>query len=178
MHEPIVKIVAPDRPDLQVVRAAIDECRQHRTLCATQTPRAKALRLIDCRTRRVVVSERHCPYVCLSYVWGSSAIEPLQTNGGLPRNVPKTIEDALFAVQELGIPFMWADKYCIDQNDPIEKHNVIRDMHRIYQGAELIIIATSADPDDGLPGMRGTPRMPPCRLDFGNKIYLGVPVVT
>lgn len=116
--------------------------------------------------------------MCLSYVWGSGPVEELDQDDRLPENLPKTIEDTLFVALKLGIPFVWVDRYCIDQKDSAEKHDIIQSMDRVYQGAELTVIAIGADPNDGLPGVRGSPRVPQCRLDIGKKTFLGVPIVT
>lgn len=116
--------------------------------------------------------------MCLSYVWGSGPVEELYPGDRLPKNLPKTIEDTLSVALKLGIPFVWVDRYCIDQKDSAEKHDIIQSMDRVYQGAELTVIAIGADPNEGLPGVRESPRVPQCRLDIGNKTFLGVPIVT
>lgn len=177
-HKSLVRPVVPDKPDFEFVRASIEECRRHHVTCAKQSPAVRALRLIDCRTRRLVVPKGSHPYICLSYVWGSGPVEELDEGDELPKNLPKTIEDTLFVALKLDISFVWVDRYCIDQKDSAEKHDIIQSMDRVYQGAELTVIAIGADPNDGLPGVRGSPRVPQCRLDIGNKTFLGVPIVT
>jgi hypothetical protein len=67
----------------------------------------------------------------------------------------------MYVAINLDIPFLWVDRYCIDQANSEEKHDLIRNMDRIYEGAEITIIAaTGDDPHHGLPGVRGTPRTP------------------
>ncbi|KAH7414129.1 heterokaryon incompatibility protein-domain-containing protein [Phaeosphaeria sp. MPI-PUGE-AT-0046c] len=167
----------PDQPDFEFCKASIDDCRRNHALSARRSPLANALRRIDCETRRLVVSEEHHPYICLSYLWGHGAIGTTQFNDQLPPDLPKAIEDTLFVVLELGIPFIWVDRYCINQNNATEKHTIIGNMDRIYQDAELTMMAIGADSNDGLPGVRGTPRVAQCRPDIVQKIYLGVPVM-
>lgn len=57
----------------------------------------------------------------------------------LPDHLPSTIEDAILVAVELGVPYLWVDRYCIDSR---YRHDVIRQMDKIYAGAELTIIAT------------------------------------
>jgi hypothetical protein len=91
----------------------------------------------------------------------------------LPDDVPKTVQDAMFVAINLDIPFLWVDRYCIDQANPKEKHNVIRNMDRIYQRAEITIIAaTGEDRHYGLPGVRGTPRKPQPTLRVCGKVFV------
>jgi hypothetical protein len=77
----------------------------------------------------------------------------------MPEQLPKTIEDAMSVALDLGIPHLWVDRYCIDQNDDTAKQNTIRNMGAIYEGASLTIIAAAGNgPEYGLPGVRHTPR--------------------
>ncbi|KAJ2987586.1 hypothetical protein NUW58_g4422 [Xylaria curta] len=80
-------------------------------------------------------------------------------DNSLPSDLPRTIEDAISVANELGIPQLWVDQYCINQEDAEEKMKTIQDMNLIYGGAELTIIAASGeDASAGLPGIRETPR--------------------
>ena len=90
----------------------------------------------------------------------------------LPEETPKTVEDALHVAISLGIPFLWVDRYCIDQDNHHEKHGVIRTMDRIYHAAELTIIAAAGDgPHYGLPGIHRTPRKPQYQLHIKGKTF-------
>lgn len=65
----------------------------------------------------------------------------------------------------LNIPYLWVDRNCIDQDNKNEKHNIIRNMDKIYQGAGLTIIAAAGDdPHYGLPGVRTLARKPQYRI--------------
>jgi hypothetical protein len=65
----------------------------------------------------------------------------------------------MYVSVSLGIPYLWVDRHCIDQNDAEAKHDTISSMDSIYQCASLTIIAASGSgPDHGLPGVRGTRR--------------------
>ncbi|KAH3972182.1 hypothetical protein HBI18_113720 [Parastagonospora nodorum] len=98
------------------------------------------------------------PYVCLSYVWGNSCVAEHHSKK-VPAVLPKTIEDAMYVTLQLGISYLWVDRYCIDQKNAAEKHRLITNMDAVYRGATLTIIAAAGDgPDHGLPGINGTPR--------------------
>ncbi|KAJ4379392.1 hypothetical protein N0V86_005437 [Didymella sp. IMI 355093] len=69
--------------------------------------------------------------------------------------------NAIHVTLQLGINFLWVDRYCIDQNDPDEKHHMISNMDQIYLNSTFTIIAAEGDgPHAGLPGVCGTPRTP------------------
>jgi hypothetical protein len=170
---PVGKCIEPSCADFDMFKAVLQHCcANHRSTCTPSPPEASLLRLIDCRDRRIVPASRHQRYICLSYVWGQCIEEVPTFDGTLPGSIPKTVEDAMFVAMQFGIPFLWVDKYCIDQGKPQEKHNIIRNMDRIYHGAELTIIAAvGEDPHHGLPGVRGTPRKPQYQFKLGNEVY-------
>lgn len=69
-------------------------------------------------------------------------------------NLPLTIEDAISVTKGLGLRYLWVDQYCIDQNNSQEKQAQIQKMDRIYQCAEVAIMATAGeDCHYGLPGV-------------------------
>lgn len=122
-------------------------------------------RFIDCITRRVICIDDiggspSLDYIALSYVWGPNSAGSVTMNTKvLPIRLPQTIEDAIVAVQKLGIRYLWVDKYCIDQNDHDCKAEQIRSMDWIYQNAWATIVAcVGSDCDYGLPGVRNVPR--------------------
>lgn len=82
-------------------------------------------------------------------------------NSTLPGILPSTIKSAIDVAIGLGIPFLWIDRYCVDQDRVEGKHDIIRNMDKIYQGAELTIIASVGEtPQAGLPGLYGVSRRP------------------
>jgi hypothetical protein len=83
------------------------------------------------------------------------------------------VEDAMYVAINLDIPFLWVDRYCIDRANSEEKHDLIRNMDRIYEGAEITIIAaTGDDPHHSLQGVRGTPRTPQPTLRVCGKAFV------
>ncbi|KAF1837044.1 HET-domain-containing protein [Decorospora gaudefroyi] len=171
----IGRTVQPDQPDYEFVLTSLDTCRYyHGEHCSQSLSRVHNLRVIDCQSRRIILAEPDQRYICLSYVWGRGAIEETEVMyTELPAVVPKTVEDAMVVAVNLDIPYLWVDRYCIDQANPEEKHNVIRNMDRIYEAAEITIIAASGDdPHQGLPGVRGTPRKSQPTLRVGGEVFV------
>lgn len=144
--------------DLSTVKSWITECVNSHQDCDDKTSnRRLVLKVIDCQKRKVCTAPAGAAYVCLSYVWGT------ESDLGQPSHVtlgelPRTIEDAIYATLELGFRYLWIDRYCIDQAIEAEKHHTINNMDIIYQGADLTIIAAAGDgPHTGLPGTLNTP---------------------
>ncbi|KAH6622111.1 heterokaryon incompatibility protein-domain-containing protein [Boeremia exigua] len=154
-------IVDRSQADYRRLRNWFRDCKTHHNYCKlhdhTSPAPQVALKAIDCTTRVIRLLPPHSDYICLSYVWGSS-----KANSGRPlHDLPKTIEDAIYVTLQLGIKFLWVDRYCIDQDNPDEKHHMINNMDQIYLNATFTIIAAEGDgPHAGLPGVCGTPRRP------------------
>lgn len=107
----------------------------------------------------------------MSYVWGSSKFHELTSDGQLPSRLPKTIEDAITVAKNLGITYLWIDRYCIDQGESEERHHAIRNMSQIYRDAYVTIIASAGDgPEHGLPGVGDTFRSPFNRIVIGRHL--------
>lgn len=106
--------------------------------------------LIDCETREMVTERSSIPYVALSYVWGNSITVPLvedpeSREKKLPSQVSRSIEDAIAVTRYLGMRFLWADKYCIDQENKAVMDQQINQMHEVYRHADLTIVAAVGD---------------------------------
>lgn len=114
------------------------------------------LMVIDCISRRVVHAQPGRDYVALSYVWGSNRsrdVEDFQLDLH-GRRLPQTVQDAMNVVCELGMQFLWVDRYCINSAEPVTKHYMISNMDAIYEAAYLTIIAASGcDDEHGLPSV-------------------------
>jgi hypothetical protein len=157
--------------NLEFVRYCFRECSIHDEACGrVQESTAVDLRVIDCRTKLVVSAPSKCLYAALSYVWSHvndvpaniSDLDDVQTT-----RMPKLIEDSLFVAQKLGYNYIWIDRYCIDQSDIEGKALQIQQMDKIYQEAQVTIIAATDQHANGLPGILGTPRERPF-ADLGN----------
>jgi hypothetical protein len=135
-------------------------CQKHEETCREKLEHVvPGLKVIDCISREICVATHGNPYVALSYVWGSPLPESHELLGEVPQTFPRTIEDAMVVARELEVPYLWVDRYCIDQNNQMEKHTMISNMDKIYAGAQLTIIAAAgSDPQYGLPGVSKTVR--------------------
>lgn len=93
----------------------------------------------------------------------------------LPARLPRTIEGAIQATRELGLDYLWVDKYCIPQHNEEEKRNQINNMHRIYQQAHVTIVAAAGTgPHYGLPGLSFS-RAPPAHIVIDNRSFVALP---
>ncbi|KAH4924579.1 hypothetical protein HBH74_117450 [Parastagonospora nodorum] len=175
----VSKVLTSNIPNYDMFKQALLNCEEnHFDICRPLAAMISILQLIDCKTNKIITALEGQRYVCLSYVWGpeedGEKIPPLV----LPSNIPKTIEDAMHVAIELGIPFLWVDRYCIDQNNWQQKHTIIRNMDKIYSGADLTIISSvGEDPHHGLPGVRGTPRQSQFLLQGEFCTYIGAPAI-
>jgi hypothetical protein len=106
--------------DIGLAKRWLDECRSCHEKCQHVRARPRRLRVIDCREKRLRCIDSSVPYACLSYVWGSQpTVEKVDSDGYL-QNVPLTITDAMLVTINLGLSFLWVDRYCIDQSNPDE----------------------------------------------------------
>ena len=118
----------PDRIDYHLLRTWYCFCAPNHPECAISSRQyPKMLKVIDCRTRRIIGAPPSCSYVALSYVWGKqqpAAISSFASSGKNTGNrslssitIPSVISDAMIVTLELGWQYLWVDRYCIDQND-------------------------------------------------------------
>ncbi|KAF2445179.1 HET-domain-containing protein, partial [Karstenula rhodostoma CBS 690.94] len=135
--------------------------RHHLSSCCRQASKRtmETITVIDCRTSMLCEIQSRHPYIALSYLWGSDSLYEPSVQGRLPRQLPKTIADSMTVALALNIPYLWIDRYCINQEDSREKARIIRHMDQIYRDAYLTIIASAGEsPTHGLPGVENTPR--------------------
>ncbi|KAI1750631.1 HET-domain-containing protein [Xylaria castorea] len=171
---PTGRIVRPE-VNVQLLKKWYNTCLQgHGTACeqppwlAPGVVWPRNLRLVDVVQRCIVDVPTACPYITLSYVWGSEQ-DPLQsttknlatlrTPGSLDLyRLPKTIEDAIWLTREMGIKYLWIDRLCVIQDSDADKAIQIPQMDFVYSSACLTIVASSGTAIDGLAGMNDTPR--------------------
>ncbi|KAK3345596.1 LOW QUALITY PROTEIN: heterokaryon incompatibility protein-domain-containing protein [Neurospora tetraspora] len=129
------------------------------------------IRLIDLEENCLVERNDIVPYVALSYVWGrvevfktrEENIDELRIPGGILEKeflFPRSLRDAMTLARRLGYRYIWIDSICIIQNDDtdtyknLDKRHQIGQMGKIYQYADLTIVAASGeDANAGLPGV-------------------------
>ncbi|KAH7139241.1 heterokaryon incompatibility protein-domain-containing protein [Dendryphion nanum] len=152
----------------------------HKETCARKRNKSICgLRMIDCTSRAIVDAPRECRYAALSYLWGKSNVASAPSIAGyLPTPAPQVIEDAIAVLRELGLSYLWVDRYCIDQNNPDTKHAQLQSMDEIYKMAEVTIIDAVGDsPDFGLCGVSKLPRSPSIQIEMGDCRLYWIPDV-
>jgi hypothetical protein len=118
--------------DYDRIKTWIDTCRvNHHSSCELRQRNiiTRPNRVIDCQQRKLCASTE--AYVCLSYVWGSGATDLADLGQTLPHHLPQTVSDAMAITLNIGLRYLWVDRYCIDQSNVDEKHNVIQNMNAI-----------------------------------------------
>ncbi|KAF2733786.1 HET-domain-containing protein, partial [Polyplosphaeria fusca] len=149
-------------------------CREdHQSMCGNNSNgMVPGLKVLDCRTGQLTPADPHSPYVALSYVWGEPTGEHLIRNADTDY-MPKTIRDAMKVALRLNFQYLWVDRYCIDQENPDEKRQMIASMGQIYTNAEITIIAVAGtNPEYGLPGVSSTPRRPQYAVKIGHETHV------
>ena len=119
--------------DLSLLKGWLEFCNtNHKTLCRKSSPPLpQGFRVIDCLSRRTVLWEnvaRAKEYTTLSYVWGDHVVDSTTSNDFPLGPLPTTIEDAMLLTKGLGYQYLWIDRYCISQDNPIERQLQIRNM--------------------------------------------------
>lgn len=163
-----VRPVKPQTIDYGIIRSWLHFCSENHTdACKPANIRIiSGFQVIDCNIRTVIDAPSNCRYVALSYVWGEAAGTPesasTETESDLLSDVPKVISDSMEVVLRLGMEYLWVDRYCIDQSNPKEKHDQIRNMDSIYASAEMTIVAAAgSEAHHGLPGVSTRRRLQP-----------------
>ncbi|KAI0844772.1 heterokaryon incompatibility protein-domain-containing protein [Daldinia vernicosa] len=139
--------------DFTEVRQWLAHCDSKHQCCSHSDdtgPLLQGLKLIDCETEQVVDAESGWKYVALSYVWGRGH----QDDTSEHQTFPPTIKDSMHVVRNLGLRYLWVDRYCISQTNGKEMQHMFNNMGSIYEKAVFTIIAAVDTSDDGLPGVR------------------------
>ncbi|KAF2871220.1 heterokaryon incompatibility protein-domain-containing protein [Massariosphaeria phaeospora] len=143
------------------IREMLSRCaKEHRECLQPTHSFPMRARVIDCNTRRLVPMTEHCRYLALSYVWGNQkseatlAVEEVVSSADeVPSALPATIEDAVRTTQDLGLRYLWVDRYCIEQYHSADKKYQINQMANIYNRAVATLCALGAHDNTGLPGI-------------------------
>jgi hypothetical protein len=112
--------------------------------------------LIDVVEHCLVRTPPAAKYVALSYVWGGSSASACATNENVGRllfvrgldhlgDIPRTVEDAMCFVRELGIQYLWCDRLCIVQDGGSETEAELNTMGRIYALSYFTLVAAQGN---------------------------------
>jgi hypothetical protein len=170
-------------PDYFALKSWLDLCYNEHDTCTDQETNSASglfsIQLINVHDRRLVPYPRNskavCKYITLSYVWGGCGPSGFDRRvGKLPNDLPRTIEDSIKVVQELGEDYLWVDSICIDQSDDIQKEEQIALMDTIYSCAYATIVALEGtNANHGLPGVhKRLPRKPPIIAEFEEHSFM------
>ncbi|KAM3067281.1 hypothetical protein ACMFMF_009779 [Clarireedia jacksonii] len=162
-----------DRIDFGVIKGFLSYCQENHKLCATMiTIPIVDLQVIDCKSGQIVSLPGEEAYIALSYVWGSTKVDATDPKESLLSRAPKTITDTMALAIQLGISYIWVDRYCIPQDDEHRKRVLISKMGLIYSCATLTVIAAAGeDPEYGLPGVGTTKRKHATTIQVGSKRF-------
>lgn len=151
-------LVSTDKVKYEHLRSWLKSCVDHHEGCKFSAgPPNAHMKLIDCESRTLVSAKPDMPYAAVSYVWGTGPLEKYDYPS-LPSNLPATILDSMTVALKIGIRYLWVDRYCIWQDDPVHKMAQVRAMEEVYRNALVTIVAAGgSDPQYGLPGV-GTTR--------------------
>ncbi|KAH9207825.1 heterokaryon incompatibility protein-domain-containing protein, partial [Leptodontidium sp. 2 PMI_412] len=155
--------------DYKLLLDWLEFCSKHhsKSCNADRLHRLESFMAIDCDSGKVVSPPSSCTYAALSYVWGAKSsteqvdhdttICTTETNQSyltLDERAPRIVQDAIIVTKELGLKYLWIDKYCINQKDQNVKSEQIGKMDLIYSSAEFTIVAAAgSDENHGLPGV-------------------------
>lgn len=169
---PCTRAVDLTHVDWKVFNNSVRACRSEHPDCEMKLQhRSKPKRIIDCKSRTFCAAS-DSQYICLSYVWGGSPTGQATSGDLALLEAPQTVIDAMSVTVQLGMRYLWVDRYCIDQNNTVEKHEAIRNMDSIYRNAYVTIIAAAgSDANDGLPGV-SRPRKPLESIDIGGHDFM------
>jgi hypothetical protein len=141
--------------------AFIDRCRKackkdHQECQQNDTKRTLPPRLLRVEEHRFVLVDtdglpKDLSYLALSYCWGSG--RSLCTTSETVKSfrdgidfgiVPAVLLDAAEVTRKLGEEYIWIDRLCIQQDDPVDWQQHALIMARIYEQAELTIAAVTS----------------------------------
>ena len=103
--------VQPDRIDPECyenLRSVMRNCvRNHGQTCrpVSKFSRIPGLKVIEVSSGKVVEAPEKCEYIALSYVWGN------HQHSDDPRAAPPVIKDTFSVAENLGLEYIWIDKY-------------------------------------------------------------------
>ncbi|KAG8349379.1 hypothetical protein FVEN_g12406 [Fusarium venenatum] len=146
-----------EKIDFPLIRFWMNQCNnKHPASCKPENiTYPQDFKVIDCKGKAIISPKVNCSYVALSYVWGNTC----RSNLNHPNTWPQVVKDSIAVALKLECDYLWVDRLCIDQDDPL-KHEQMKRMDEIYSGAKFTIIdATGDDRTYGLSGVT-LPRQP------------------
>ncbi|KAF3804055.1 hypothetical protein GCG54_00007848 [Colletotrichum gloeosporioides] len=158
------------------VREWLDTCNaEHGDHCSGPPGETwRPLWLIDSVNRCLVRARATDRYIALSYVYEPplpstrGPVETLRENLDMltasldDADIPQTILDAMWLARKVGVKYLWVDRFCIVQDDDVEREEYVKNMAYVFANAYLTIVAAAGDAESGLNGLvRRTPAKAP-----------------
>ena len=127
------------------------------------------LYLVDVENKCIIVANGIPKYIALSYVWAHASNQCELTKENLvfmkqpgslnshqiSSRMSGTVRAAMSLGQSIGVRYLWVDRLCIIQNDPLRKAEQIDAMGGIYLHSYLTLaVADSGDSSSGLRGIQ------------------------
>jgi len=158
------------RHALYVAKDWIDACSQTHERCISRRTDFHPSRLIQLAEDvtqgvRLYTPTHPVKYAALSYCWGSTPQASTNTSNVAsrfthldPSLLPKTLQDALFVADKLGLGYIWIDSLCIVQDDQSDWSNESSKMADVYSNAHVVLAA--AYPEDCAQGFLSPYKVP------------------
>ncbi|KAH0429066.1 hypothetical protein CcaCcLH18_08693 [Colletotrichum camelliae] len=163
----------------KLLRSFVRTCQDSHEVCRLTKAglRIAGFCLINCNTGSLELATPEAAYVALSYVWGQpdksdEFQSSLKSSDGLS-SIPLVIRDAMTAVREMGLVYLWVDRYCIKQDDCEILSDHLSKMHVIYRQAAFTIVAAAGhDSAFGLPGVSTRKRQTQAHASIGGRLLV------
>ncbi|OAL43004.1 HET-domain-containing protein, partial [Pyrenochaeta sp. DS3sAY3a] len=166
-REYFATLLRPTGVDFNKIRQWLSSCEStdYRSCNPIRTESSMThlnLMVMDCVGKRMILLPTgDIRYSTLSYVWGES--QPschLDLGSEIDIHaLERTTRDAITVSLELGLRYLWVDRYCTSQSNPTERHLQLHHMGEIYSNSFITIIACAGrDAETGLPGVGTTSR--------------------
>lgn len=174
----------PDRIDFGWIRERMQLCDE-RDVGKLDYRHGIEIRVIDVHRMCLASIPDGARYVTLSYTWGrvkqfvltKKNESSLWYDGSLQcewNHVPKTIQDSIKLVREIGERYLWVDAICIIQDDPQDQQEQIAEMGDIYGNSILTIcICCGEDASYGIPGIESGTRKTFQVIELVGKLAIG-----
>src|SRR3569833_4246378 len=135
------RLVRPQRIEYEIIQSWLDFCdARHQSCVPASRKSVPHMKLIDCETRTRVSAEPSMRYMALNNKKKTTP-QKKYVYPNLPENLPATVADAMTVARELGIRYLWVDRYCIWQDDKTHKQSQILQMTEIYSDAVVTVAA-------------------------------------
>ncbi|KAE8374900.1 HET-domain-containing protein [Aspergillus bertholletiae] len=155
--------------DFGFIHKSLSYCAAHHCCGRPAYSIQGCITVYDYKNDCTVDVELPCLYIALSYVWGDSG----RKEYGRYNRRPQVLEDLIAIAEQLKIPYVWVDKYCIDQTNPHKKQQQLNSMHAIYNNAYLTVVdGAGSDMHCGLSGISRPRTGGQVRVQFGGQLWI------